>query len=48
VFDNPHIMNLGRIRLCRANGVELAPSEIAGLDRTLVVWHANLGLSDRR
>ena len=38
MFDNPHIMNLGRIRLCRTNGAELAPAEIAGLTRTLDLW----------
>jgi len=38
MFDNPHIMNLGRLRLCRAGGVELKPKEISGLSRTLDLW----------
>jgi hypothetical protein len=38
MFNNPHIMNLGRIRLCRSNGVELAPTDITGLTRTLDLW----------
>lgn len=38
MFDNPHAMNLGRLRLCRADGVEVRPNEIAGLTRTLDLW----------
>lgn len=38
MFDNPHILNLARIRLGRTNGVELVPNEIAGLTRTLDLW----------
>lgn len=38
MFDNPHIMNLGRIRLIKANGIELAPGEIQDLNRTLDLW----------
>ena len=38
MFDNPHVMNLGRLRLCRGNGVELKPNEISNLARTLDLW----------
>ncbi len=38
MFDNPHIMNLGRLRLMRANGRTLAPSDITGVKRTLDLW----------
>ncbi len=38
MFDNPHIMNLGRLRLCRAGGVELQPAEVSGLSRNLDLW----------
>ena len=38
MFDNPHIMNLGRLRLCRAGGLELKQNEISGLTRNLDLW----------
>jgi hypothetical protein len=38
MFDNPHIMNLGRLRLCRADGTALAAAQIADLSRTLDLW----------
>jgi len=38
MFDNPHVMNLGRLRLCRTSGVELKPDDISGLARTLDLW----------
>jgi hypothetical protein len=38
MFDNPHIMNLGRLRLRRADGRALAPGDIAELERTLDLW----------
>ncbi len=38
MFDNPHVLNLGRLRLCRASGVELKPNDITGLARTLDLW----------
>jgi hypothetical protein len=38
MFDNPHSLNLGRLRLCKADGAELAPKEISGLTRTLDLW----------
>ena len=38
MFDNPHLMNLGRLRLVRADGRVLAPSDLAGLNRTLDLW----------
>lgn len=38
LFDNPHILNLGRLRLCRADGTEIAPGDITGLTRTLDLW----------
>ena len=38
MFDNPHVMNLGRLRLCRGSGAELKPNEISSLARTLDLW----------
>jgi hypothetical protein len=38
MFDNPHIMNLGRLRLMRPEGRGLAPGDLAGLKRTLDLW----------
>jgi len=38
MFDNPHGFNLGRLRLCRANGAELTTRDISGLARTLDLW----------
>jgi hypothetical protein len=38
MFDNPHIMNLGRLRLIRANERTLAPSDLTGVKRTLDLW----------
>jgi hypothetical protein len=38
MFDNPHVMNLGRLRLCRGSGAELKTNEISGLARTLDLW----------
>jgi len=38
MFDNPHIFNLGRIRLARANGTELSEEEITDLSRSLDLW----------
>ena len=38
MYDNPHVMNLGRIRFCKANRAELKPKEISGLVRTLDLW----------
>jgi hypothetical protein len=38
MFDNPHIMNLGRLRLLRAGGRVLVPGDITGLQRTLDLW----------
>ncbi len=38
MFDNPHIMNLGRLRLCRSGEVELKKTEIFGLTRKLDLW----------
>jgi len=38
MFDNPHLMNLGRLRLYRANGAEVKPGDISGLERTLDLW----------
>ncbi len=38
LFDNPHILNLGRLRLCKANGTEVVPAEITNLSRTLDLW----------
>lgn len=38
MFDNPHIFNLGRIRLVRTDGIELKPEEVQGISRTLDLW----------
>jgi hypothetical protein len=38
MFDNPHIMNLGRLRLMRRNGRALTPGDITDLNRTLDLW----------
>ena len=38
MFDNPHIMNLGRLRLVRGEHRPLLPEEIKGLERTLDLW----------
>ena len=38
MFDNPHIMNLGRLRLMRPNERILASDELTGLKRTLDLW----------
>jgi hypothetical protein len=38
MFDNPHIMNLGRLRLMRPGGRVLAPGDITDLKRTLDLW----------
>ncbi len=36
--DNPHIMNLGRLRLTRRDGRVLTPGEVTGLNRSLDIW----------
>ncbi|HEU5124297.1 MAG TPA: hypothetical protein VFW05_09565 [Verrucomicrobiae bacterium] len=38
MFDNPHVMNLGRLRLCRSNGAELKSNDVSGLTRMLDLW----------
>ena len=38
MFDNPHIFNLGRIRLVKSNGTELTFEEIQDLSRSLILW----------
>ena len=38
MFDNPHSMNLGRLRLGRPGGAALQADEIADLHRTLDLW----------
>jgi hypothetical protein len=38
MFDNPHIMNLGRLRLIHPDGRAFAPNDVAGLKRTLDLW----------
>lgn len=38
MFDNPHVMNLGRLRFCHARGAELKTNEISNLIRTLDLW----------
>jgi hypothetical protein len=36
--QNPHIMNLGRLQLCDANGTALTTGSISGLVRTMNLW----------
>lgn len=38
MFDNPHNMNLGRLRLTRSDCRSLAADDIKGLTRTLDLW----------
>jgi hypothetical protein len=38
MLDNPHIMNLGRLRLMHPGGRALAPNDITDLTRTLDLW----------
>lgn len=38
LFDNPHILNLGRLRLCDGDGAPLKRDQVAGLARTLDLW----------
>ena len=38
MFDNPHILNLGRLRLCGADLGAFAESEITDVSRTLDLW----------
>lgn len=38
MFDNPHAINLARLRLTRAGGVALTPAEIQNTSRTLDLW----------
>jgi len=38
LFDNPHILNLGRLRLTRSGEVPVALGDIAHLKRTLNLW----------
>jgi len=38
MVDNPHKINLGRLRLRRGNGTELAAQDIVGLSRKLDLW----------
>ncbi len=38
MFDNPHIMNLGRLRLMHADGRAVMPAEITSIDRSLNLW----------
>ena len=38
MFDNPHMMNLGRLRLCGKDGLELQLQDISGLSRKMDLW----------
>jgi hypothetical protein len=38
MFENPHTLNLGRLRLCKAGGEALKPTEISGLVRKMDLW----------
>ena len=38
IKQNPHIMNLGRLQLCDANGTALTTGAISGLARTMNLW----------
>jgi len=38
MFDNPHIMNLGRLRFCGKDGAPLRAESISALSRRLDLW----------
>ncbi len=38
MFDNPHAMNLGRLRLCLTSGAALRDTDISGVSRTMDLW----------
>jgi hypothetical protein len=38
MFDNPHMMNLGRLRLCRAGGEALRVEDVSELSRRVDLW----------
>ena len=38
MFDNPHIFNLGRIKLTKAGGAEIKPEEVKILERRMDIW----------
>lgn len=38
MFDNPHVFNLGRIRLTKSGGVQLDSGEIKNLKRKMDLW----------
>ena len=38
MFDNPHMMNLGRLQLCKEDGTTLQPGDITALSRTMDLW----------
>jgi hypothetical protein len=38
LFDNPHILNLGRLRLTRSGGVPVERDDVGGLKRRLDLW----------
>lgn len=38
MFDNPHIFNLGRLRLIRSDGTPVEAASISNLQRTLTLW----------
>jgi hypothetical protein len=38
MFDNPHLLNLGRLRLRWSDGRELAPQDVASVSRRLDLW----------
>ena len=38
MYQNPHRLNLGRLRLCRAGGAPLTPGDVTKLSRRLDLW----------
>jgi len=38
MFDNPHIMNLARLRLCGGDGLALRKEDLSGLARSVDLW----------
>ncbi len=38
MFDNPHVMNLGRLSLVRPSGVKFTTNDFSGLKRTFDLW----------
>ncbi len=38
MFDNPHLMNLARLRLCQADSAELRKNDVSDVSRAMDLW----------